>query len=915
MGGPTCASESPAVPGARRGVAWVWLAGAALALGGCGSVREAIPFMPPSQYVDVGGRKLTREEVKWSQDVRELGNAVRVNPKDSVSYVSMGELFQNKGHYELASQLYVEAIKIDPNLDTAHYNLGVLAIHEENWKDALQHLSNAQKLSPMDAKIMHRMGQAQDGLGNSGEAVKAYDQALKLDPEYTPAYLDKAKCLYRVKRYKEAEDVCRKAIANVPKKLPNAKAGDDRSELLKMIWPGGEPEVRPDTALEEAQFDLALCLKAQGRLREALEALAPIEKTVYPHMDVQLMKSQLQEASGDRAGAIVTLEALRKEFGDTAEIPRALARLYQVSGQADLAAKTRLDAAELDQSDRGLQLEAAKDALARKDFPRQVAVYERLVRIDPSDLDARRALAKAYDDLGIDREAALTYQEVVNRAPEDIVTRRRLGILYSDLPGFQGRAMLQFKTVLEKNPNDAEVHRKMGELYFGTRNVAEAENHLRKALQLDPKDARGHAVLGDLLVVQKRGEDAVAEYKKSLELDPKLVGANYAMARTLVSVDRREDAVKPMEAYLKDKPDDVEARKFYADTLRDLNRREDAVKQYNTIAELRPRDPSNAMEIARLASLLGQRSDAAGLYESIIEKNPADVNALRAAARIYDESKQTLRAMFCWQRLLRIKPSDEEGLASLAANYKSIGEDEAAIKCYETLGHADAWRHIAFLRMKRGEKDKAMAAFRKVIELQKADVDARSALAGLLQHTGKDEDRDQAVALYQELLLINEKDLKARLNLANLLSECNRYAEAQEHYEYVLRQDAGNVGAHVGLGVIMRKRGRIKDAQDHYEAAVKADPNSKLAHYNLGVLYDYYLEDTAKAKEHYDAFVRLGGDAALLEDKADADAKKEGAKPAPKDVKLEPKKDTKEASGGKDEKKPAMSTTQEPKAE
>ncbi|MCW8130517.1 MAG: tetratricopeptide repeat protein [Planctomycetota bacterium] len=881
MAGPSGTKRSSSALGAglRR-----WAAGiacAAVFVSGCGAVRTAIPFLPPSQYVDVGGRKLTREEVDWSQKVRELGTGIRINPKDSVSYVSMGELFQTKGHYDLASQLYIEAIKIDPNLDTAYYNLGVLAMAEENYSDALKHLSRARELSPLDAKIYHRTGVAYAGMGNQLEAAKNYDQAIKFDPEFTPAYLDKARGLFAQKKYKEAETVCRDAIAHIPQKLPTQKAGDDRSELLKMIWPGGEPQIRPDTAMEEARYDLALSLKAQGRHQEALSELLPAEKSEFCRLDVQLLKSRLQEAGGDRAGAIATLELLRKDFKEQAVIPKSLARLYQASGQADQAAKLRLEAAELDQSDRALQDDALKDAVEHKDLSRQVAVYERIVRIDPSDVQAQRALAKAYDDLGIARQAALTYQQVVTRQPNDLATRRRLGMLYSELPGYQGSALLQFKAVLANNPRDAEVLRKVGELYLQAHNFTEAESHLRKSLEINPNDARAHAVMGDLLVMLRRGEDAAAEYRKCLELDPKLVEAHFALARTLVTVDRREDAVKPMEAYLKAKPEDVEARRFYADTLRDLNRRDEAVKQYNTIAELRPRDSGNAMELARLATLLGQPTDAAGLYENIIEKNPADANALRSAARLYDEMKQPLRAMYCWQRLLKIKKGDEEAMASLAANYRAIGDDEAAIKTYEDLGHADAWRNVAYLRLKRNERDKAIAAYRRVIELQKADVPARIALAGLLKTSEQEEEREQAVKLYRELLQLNPKDTKSRLNLANLLTENSRYAEAQEQYEAILRDEPGNLGANVGLGVILRKRGRAKEAEEHYLAALKTDENSKLAHYNLGVLYEYYLTDPAKAREHYDAFVRLGGDAGMLEEKKDTDAvkPKEGEKP------------------------------------
>ena len=840
---------------------------AALLMSGCGAVRNYVPFLPPSNFVDVGGRMLSREEIAYYEEIKAHNKYAKIDPNSGVSYNALGELFQRKGHYPFAKELYVEAIGKDPTLSEAHHNLGVITLYEENYKDAQTHLTRAHALSPNDARIHHHLGLSYDGLGQHQAALQSFDKALVLDPEHSPAYLDKARTLYRLAKYREAEDVCRKAIANLPKVVVAQTAGDNRSELLKMIWPSGTDPSRPDTAFEEAHYDLALCLKAQGRHAEALTALVPAEQSKLSEVtraDVQTLKARLLEASGNRGAAIATLDVLRKEYPAKAAIVKQLARLYQENGQLDLAVRSRLEAAELDHSDRALQFDAARDAEARKDFPQQIAVYERLTRLDPADLDSRRKLARAYDQAGIVRQAALTYQEVVSRAPEDLLTVRRLGILYADLPGFQGRAVLQFKRVLAVNPKDAEVLRRMGELHLVSKNPSEAEKYLREALKLTPNDPLVHKATGDLYVMQRRGEDAVQAYRRALELKPELVEIQWALARVMLSVDLREDAIKPLEIYLLAKPDDVDARRSYADALRDLNRRAEAVKQYQTIIELRPRDEKTTKELAKLATLLGQRGEAAGMYEAILEKDPSDLDALRSAARLYDDQKQPLRAMYCWQRLLKFRSEDQEGLAALAADYRAIGDEDAAIRTYEVLGHADAWRNVAFLRLKRNEPKLARAAYRKIIALNKSDGPARAGLAGLLQLSENETEREEAVLLYQELLQLDPKDTRARVNLANLLTESNRFAEAQEQFEHALRLDKQHAAAHVGLGVILRKRGKLNEAKEHYQAALQSDPNCKLAHFNMGLLCDFHLEKPDEARTHYDRFVRLGGDPKLL---------------------------------------------------
>lgn len=478
-----------------------------------------------------------------------------------------------------------------------------------------------------------------------------------------------------------------------------------------------------------------------------------------------------------------------------------------------------------------------------------------------------RVLADAYDQTGIKRQAALTYQVIVNLAPEDMDARRRLGLLYADLPGFQGRAILQFKAVLDKSPRDADVRRKLGELYLAAHNFGEAERQIRWCLELKPNDVEALQGLGDLYVEQKRGEEAIKQYRRALELDPNLLDADLKLAAALRSLDRREDALEPWQKYLVKRPLDENARRMYAEILRDLNRREEAVQEYQALAALRPYDSQTSIELAKLTRLLGNLGDAAGMYEALLEKNPSNKDALRSCGRLYDETDQPLRAMYCWQRLLKLQTNDLEAQGRLAAIYKSMGADEEAISKYETLGKsgdAEAWRNVAFLRLKRGEKDQACEAYRDLIRLKKQDVPARLALVSLLQHQDSGTSRDEAISMCQEATAIDPNDLTARLNLANMYTESNRLADANEHYQYILQKNPQHVGALVGLAVINRKRGRYKEALADYEEALKIDPDNRQLHYNMGLLHDYYLNQPEEARGHYQRYLALGGDPQLL---------------------------------------------------
>ncbi len=827
--------------------------------------RNAIPFLPPSQYVVVGGRKLTRTEVAYYKKIKDLSYATKINPKDAVAFNAIGELFQAKGNYNLAKELYLKAIDIDATLSQPHYNLGLIYLYEDRFAGATDELLKARKLSPDDARIRHRLGQGQAGLANSKGALKEYDEAISLDPEYTPAYLEKAKLLYSLRRYAEATATCRAALTKAPKVVAATVAKETRGPgIIDKFLPTGQEEEAPKTYRQEAAYDLALCLKAQGQFREALTVLVQAEDAPVGQADVQMLKARLLDASGDTATAVTTLTTLRIAFPDMAEIPKRLSKLYQKSGQMDLASKARLEAAELDHSDRELQEEAARFAEQKKDTARLISIYERLVRVDPENVKYRRQLAKAYDINGIKRSAALAYQEIVNRDPDDVATRRRLGILYAELPGFAGRAQLQFKFVLEKTPNDAEVHRKLGELLLGSPSTyAEAEKHIQASLQFNPNDAQAYQNLATLQGGQQRFEDAVANYKKALVIDPKMGLAQINLAKVLLTLKRNEEALVPLKGYLAAHNDDEDAHRLLAVAYSDLGRKEDAVKEYERIDAIKPAEVQSKMELASLQTGLGKQRVAVGLYEAILEKHPADLNALREAGRLYGEMKMPLRAIYCWQRVLSLKSGDLEAQGKLAVEYRVIGDEEAALVRYEAVGKsgdAEAWKAAAFLRLKRKERDQAIEALHEALKIKNQDVEARRELATLLMGSQSPEEKDEALRLCQELTQLNPKDNKAHLNLANLYSEFNRLSEAQDEYEIIIRDEPTNVAANLGVGVVWRKRGQYPKALESYKKALEADPKAAVVHYNIALTYDFYMKDPEQAKAYYASYVKCGGD-------------------------------------------------------
>ncbi|MBS2027532.1 MAG: tetratricopeptide repeat protein [Deltaproteobacteria bacterium] len=93
-----------------------------------------------------------------------------------------------------------------------------------------------------------------------------------------------------------------------------------------------------------------------------------------------------------------------------------------------------------------------------------------------------------------------------------------------------------------------------------------------------------------------------------------------------------------------------------------------------------------------------------------------------------------------------------------------------------------------------------------------------------------------AEAAYRVLIRLAPAHVDARINLGRLLHDSGRIEEAVEHYRAAL--SAPNPVASFNLGVALEDLGRVDDAVASYHAAIDADPRCEDAFYNLARIHE-----------------------------------------------------------------------------
>ncbi|MGD1916642.1 MAG: tetratricopeptide repeat protein [Phycisphaerales bacterium] len=81
-----------------------------------------------------------------------------------------------------AADLLQQAIQLDPGFATAHLNLGVLHLEQDNLPTAVARLRTAQRLMPSDARPGYHLGVAYYRMGHAQPAIETFVESIRVDP-------------------------------------------------------------------------------------------------------------------------------------------------------------------------------------------------------------------------------------------------------------------------------------------------------------------------------------------------------------------------------------------------------------------------------------------------------------------------------------------------------------------------------------------------------------------------------------------------------------------------------------------------------------------------------------------------------------------------------------------------------------
>src|SRR5262245_37447151 len=171
------------------------------------------------------------------------------------------------GYWQNSRTLFEHTLALDPDIATAHNNLG-LALYDDDPDAAIAQYQEAVRLDPRAVRAYSNLGVAHAGRGETEEAIQAYQKAIALQPDWGALHANLGSAYARDGKIDQALAELREAVRLDPdepqfrynlavvyaRRNQHAEAIAELREALRL---------RPRYA--EALIELGDSAKAQGR--------------------------------------------------------------------------------------------------------------------------------------------------------------------------------------------------------------------------------------------------------------------------------------------------------------------------------------------------------------------------------------------------------------------------------------------------------------------------------------------------------------------------------------------------------------------------------------------------------------------------------------------------------------------------
>ncbi|MDN3517171.1 PEP-CTERM system TPR-repeat protein PrsT [Aquisalimonas lutea] len=430
--------------------------------------------------------------------VQEAEALVDNYPESAPAHNVAGGVYMALERFDEAQAAFERASELAPDSAQVAFNMGLLALSQDNAEGAVSHLERGLQIAPDNLTALMALAEAHNRLGNTADAINALERGATAAEEAVQPYV---------------------AIARLQRREGNLEAA----------------LAAADRAVQRARRNPQV-LALQGRLRlEAGQAEAAVDSlqaavdAAPDSAELRFQLAQAQSEEGDTQGSLATLKALVADRPELIQPAYTLAMTQIEQGNYEAALETAHALKEQDNGTGPGNLAQGHALSAAGEHEAAAAAYDRAV--DAGQRDALGPLVTSRNEAGIDNPAAPLERWLENN-PDDNGSRMSLAQWYVQRGDYL-EAVPHFEALAEAtNHDNASILNNLAWSYHEIDDDRALET-ARAAHELAPDSPAVTDTLGWIELQAGNVERAIELLSNAVEQAPDNLGIRYHYAAAL----------------------------------------------------------------------------------------------------------------------------------------------------------------------------------------------------------------------------------------------------------------------------------------------------------------------------------------------------------------------------------------------
>jgi superkiller protein 3 len=725
---------------------------------------------------------------------------IELDPEDVGSWNSLGDVHLAMARYQEATKAYRQAINLNSEYAWPYHNLGLISTDYGAHESALAFYQQAIERHLDDearAISWNKLGDTYLALKNPVEASGAYQQAVKLSPDYAWPY-------HGLGTIHEARDESRTALNFYQQALKRYPKAQKKSQALS--WNGLGHMYQALDRLDEALKAYRQASQLDSIYAAPWNGLGDIYSTLTEYDQAIKSYERAIELDSTKAGPLNSLGLIYETLGEyepaVMYFQQAIERYSpeQIQGQA-----TSWN-----------HLGNAYQALAQTELA--IEAYQQAIEFDDEYVAPWHSLGDIYRDLARYPEAIQAYHQTVKLDPTAAGPWNSLGDIYRSQERYE-QAIEVYQHAIERDPNYAWPYHSLGLIDEKFEKYESAINFYEQALKCYPQEetearALSWNGLGNVYRIQGRDPQAIEAYRQVIELFPTYAWSYHSLGLIHNRLGQYESAIIFYQQAL----DRQAAARNRAVVWNDLGNTYGFIRRWNDATDAYQQAIDLDSQYARPWFNLGNVYTGIGDYDE--------------ARRAYRRSIE-LETTYAWSYNnlgLVCKQSGEYKLA--------IGLYQQAVERHTNNQHrAISWNNLGDVYHTQKQYEEAIKAYQQAIELDPKYAYPWNGLADIYRAQGRAEG---VVEAYQKAIEFEPNFAQPYHNLGQIYKDKGAYRQAITYYRQAIERHQRAQDKAVswnGLGNVYRTLQRYDQAIDSYQKSIELNPDEAWAYHNLAFVY------------------------------------------------------------------------------